>query len=116
MGKSKFWCEHATIGELSFKTDNLGRKSLSPAARPCYSSMKETPLREQIRLLKQELALKDEQLSHYQTKAAAWKGVIIKNKKKKTKRKNTAGRSHAVGKESSISYSDMKRYEDGPIF
>ena len=34
----------------------------------------------QIRLLKEEVACKDEQLSHYQNKAAAWKGVTIKNK------------------------------------
>ena len=60
------------------------------------SFRKETPLREQIRLLKEELACKDEQLSHCQKKAAAEKGATIKNK-------NAAARSHAAGEESSIS-------------
>ena len=107
--KEKFFDSESSLGELFSKTDNLGRESLSPAAGPCSSSTKETSLREQIRLLKEELACKDEQLSHYQKKAAAWKGVTIKNK-------NGAARSHAAGKESFISYSDLKKYEGGSIF
>ena len=62
----------------------------------------------QIRLLKEELACKDEQLSHYQNKAAAWKGVTIKNK-------NAAACSHPSREESSISSSDLKKYEGGSI-
>ena len=107
--KEKFFDSESSLGELFSKTDNLGRESLSPAAGLCSSSRKETPLREQIRLLKEELACKDEQLSHYQKKAAAWKGVTIKNK-------NAAARSHAAGEESSISCSDLKKYEGGSIF
>ena len=108
--KEKFFDSESSHGELFSKTDNLCRESLSPAAVPCSSSRKETPLKEQIQLLKQELALKEEQLSHYQRKAAAWKGVTIKNKKIGT------ARSHAAGEKSSISYSDMKKYENGSIF
>ena len=52
-------------------------------------------------------ALKDEQLSHYQKKAAVWKGVTIKDKKV------TAARSDAAGKDSSSSCSDMKKYDGG---
>ena len=63
----------------------------------------------QIRLLKEELAFKDEQLSHYQKKPGAWKGVTIKNK-------NAAACSHAIREESSISSSDLKKYEGGSIF
>ena len=107
--KEKFFDSESSLGELFSKTDNLGRESLFPTAGPCSSSSKETPLREQIRLLKEELACKDEQLSHYQKKAAAWKGVTIKNK-------NAAARSHAAGEESSISCSDLKKYEGGSIF
>ena len=107
--KEKFFDSESSLGELFSKTDNLGRESLSPAAGLCSSYRKETPLREQIRLLKEELACKDEQLSHYQKKAAAWKGVTIKNK-------NAVARSHAAGEESSISCSDLKKYEGGSIF
>ena len=107
--KEKFFDSESSLGELFSKTDNLGRESLSPAAGLCSSSRKETPLREQIRLLKEELACKDEQLSHYQKKAAAWKGVTIKNK-------NATARSHAAGEEFSISCSDLKKYEGGSIF
>ena len=63
----------------------------------------------QIIPLKPELALKEEQLSHYQKKAAGWKGTTIKNKK------IAAARFHATGEESSISSSDMKKYECGSI-
>ena len=101
--KEKFFDSESSLGELFSKTDNLGRESLSPAAGLCSSYSKETPLREQIRLLKEELACKDEQLSHYQKKAAAWKGVTIKNK-------NATARSHAAGEESFISCSDLKNY------
>ena len=107
--KENFFDSESSLGELFSKTDNLGRESLSPAAGLCSSSRKETPLREQIRLLKEELACKDEQLSHYQKKAAAWKGVTIKNK-------NAVARSHAAGEESSISCSDLKKYEGGSTF
>ena len=107
--EKKFFDSESSLGELFSKTGNLGRESLSPAAEPCSSSRKETPLREQIRLLKEELACKDEKLSHYQKKAAAWKGVTIKNK-------NAVARSHAAGEESSISCSDLKKYEGGSIF
>ena len=107
--EKKFFDNESSLGELFSKTGNLGRESLSPAAEPCSSSRKETPLREQIRLLKEELACKDEKLSHYQKKAAAWKGVTIKNK-------NAVARSHAAGEESSISCSDLKKYEGGSIF
>ena len=58
--KEKFFGSESTHGELFSKSDNLGRESLSPAAGPCSSYRKETPLREQIRLLKQELAFKEE--------------------------------------------------------
>ena len=108
--KEKFFDSESSLGELFSKTDNLGRESLSPAAGPYSSSRKETPLREEVRLLKQELALKEEQLSSYQKKAAAWKGVTIINKK------IAAARSHGAGEEFSISYSDMKRFEGGSIF
>ena len=54
--------------------------------------------------------MKEEQLSHYQKKAAGWKGTTIKNKK------IAAARFHATGEESSISSSDMKNYEGGSIF
>ena len=107
--KEKFFDSESSLGELFSKTDNLGRESLSPAAGPCSSSGKETPFREQIRLLKEELACKDEHLSHYQKKADAWKGVTIKNK-------NAAARPHAAVAESSIPCSDLKKYEGGSIF
>ena len=107
--KENFFGSESSLGELFSKTDNLGRESLSPAAGLCSSSRKETPLREQIRLLKEELACKDEQLSHYQKKAAAWKGVTIKNK-------NAAACPHAAVVESSISCNDLKKYEGGSIF
>ena len=58
--KEKFFGSESSHGELFSKSDNLGRESLSPAAGPCSSYRKETPLREQIRLLKQELAFKEE--------------------------------------------------------
>ena len=107
--EKKFFDSESSLGELFSKTGNLGRESLSPAAEPCSSSRKETPLREQIRLLKEELACKDEKLSHYQKKAAAWKGVTIKNK-------NAAACPHAAVVESSISCNDLKKYEGGSIF
>ena len=78
--KETFFDSESSLGELFSKTDNLGRESLSPAAGSYSSFRKEAKLKEQIRFLKQELALKEEQLSHYQKKAAAWKGVTIKNK------------------------------------
>ena len=56
----KFFGSKSTLGEFFCKTDNLGRESLSPPAGSCSSTTKETPLREQIRLLKQELELKEE--------------------------------------------------------
>ena len=52
-------------------------------------------------------ALKDEQLSHYQKKAAVWKGVTIKDKQIAT------ARSDAAGEDSSSSCSDMKKYDGG---
>ena len=58
--KEKFFDSESSHGELFSKSDNLSRESLSPAAGPCSSYRKETPLREQIRLLKQELAFKEE--------------------------------------------------------
>ena len=58
--KETFFDNESSLGELFSKTDNLGRESLSPAAGPCSSSRKERPLREQVRLLKQQLALKEE--------------------------------------------------------
>ena len=103
--KEKFSDSESSLGELFSNADNLGRESLSPAAGPCSSSRKETSLREQIRLLREELY---EQLSHYQKKAAAWKGVTTKNK-------NDAAHSHATGEESSISCSDLKKYGAGLI-
>ena len=51
--------------------------------------------------------LKDEQLSHYQKKAAVWKGVTIKDKQIAT------ARSDAAGKDSSSSCSEMKNYDSG---
>ena len=59
--KEKFFDNESSLGEFFSKTDNLGRESLSPATGPCSSSRKERPLREQVRLLKQQqLALKEE--------------------------------------------------------
>ena len=108
--KEKFFNSESSLGELFSKSDNLGRESLPSAVGPCFSSRKETPLWEQVRLLKQELALKEEQLSSYQKNAVTWKGATIKNKK------IVAARSHAAGEECSIPYSDMKKFEVGLIF
>ena len=69
--EKKFLDTESFLGQLFSKTGNLARESLSPAAGPCSFMRKETALMEQIRLLKQELTLKEEQLSHYQKKAAA---------------------------------------------
>ena len=56
--KEQFFDSESSLGELFSKTDNLCRESLSPAAVPCSSSRKETPLKEQIQLLKQEAGIK----------------------------------------------------------
>ena len=84
------------------KTDNLGRESLSPAEVPCSFSGKETPLKERIRLLKQELALKEEQLFSLSKESCCMERCHDQ------KQKIATARSHAAGEESSISYSDMK--------
>ena len=69
--RKKFFDSESLLGQLFSKTDNLDRESLSPAAGPFPSFWKETLFSEQITLLKQELELKEEQLSQYQKKAAA---------------------------------------------
>ena len=79
--KGRFFDSESSFGELFSKTDDLVGESPSPATGPRSSTRKETTLMEQIILLKEMLVLKEEQLSHYQKKAAAWKGPTSKNKK-----------------------------------
>ena len=86
------------------------RESQSPVARTLFHNQEGNPIDGTDYTAKAELALQEEQLSHYQKKAAAWKGATIKNKK------IAAAHSHAAGEESFISSSDMKRYEGWSIF
>ena len=79
--KGRFFDSESSFGELFSKTDDLVGESPSPATGPRSSTREETTLMEQIILLKEMLVLKEEQLSHYQNKAAAWKGATSKNKK-----------------------------------
>ena len=79
--KERFFDSESSLGELFSKTDDLVRESLSPAAGPLPSTRKETPLTEQIILLKQVLVLKEEQLSHYKRKLLHGKVPVPKTKK-----------------------------------
>ena len=79
--KERFFDSESSLGELFSKTDDLVRESLSPAAGPLPSTRKETPLTEQIILLKQVLVLKEDQLSHYKRKLLHGKVPVPKTKK-----------------------------------
>ena len=98
--------------DLFFKAGDLPSETVSPAAPEAdlYPN-RQAPLKEPNRQLKQDLQATEEELTLYKRKAASWKCVHVKKAK-------TATHAHATKEDSSdsVTFSDLKRYEDGSLF